>query len=418
LTKSDPNDLNGVDNDFDNDGVVDSLESVIGTSTTDPDSDDDGIPDGYELLGNEGWSMSENRTPDAHLNPTMRNLYVEADWMPSSGAAWDRSKEPYANIANDVANLFTNETAAFAAGQRVSIDLRKDGVVPYTQTIKLYDSSCPNSPDPNCVHFNTLKATYFRPDVFYRHYAHYVIFANIMGDTGIGGCRSGRAEMLGNDLVVTLPQRDAGGNPCLWIPSSIEQRGTVVHELGHNINQTHNGNDSASNTLNSVVHASVMNYRYQTLDQPGAPANAAHYSHGSGGCAACASSPKAVCVFANSIGGCANPAYVNCDCDLNEWSTLNLDFFEGSDFADGSSGGATATYPMGETPAAGAARRRAGSEKDLTQAVESRPLPKESAQHRRTRVQQRMASLQARGLEQGKDFVRSDDGEHLYSVCQ
>ena len=59
---------------------------------------------------------------------------------------------------------------------------------------------------------------------------------------------SGRAEIFGNDILVTLgPLWVSGGNsPMTGLPINgtvNEHAGTFMHELGHNLNLRHGGAD-------------------------------------------------------------------------------------------------------------------------------------------------------------------------------
>lgn len=45
--------------DSDSDGLIDGLESIVGTDPGNADSDDDGRTDGAELLGLDGGSLSD-----------------------------------------------------------------------------------------------------------------------------------------------------------------------------------------------------------------------------------------------------------------------------------------------------------------------------------------------------------------------
>ena len=154
-----------------------------------------------------------------------------------------------------------------------------------------------------------------------RPYFHYNIFGSQYDD----GCSSGLAEILGNDFVVTLG---------CWTFTQGQQRGTFVHEFGHNLNLTHFGNGN-NNGNNSVLHNSVMNYRYQIGGT--SPSGRHTYSFGGGEyCAPCTTSPKQACIDLNNLGQCGTPDGTTCDCDLNEWSSaIDYDMTEGGNLNDG-----------------------------------------------------------------------------------
>jgi len=72
-----------------------------------------------------------------------------------------------------------------------------------------------------------------------RQVFHYILFAHERTDN-IG--ESGRAEVGGNDILITLASY-AGG-----IGTTDQQAGTVMHELGHNLGLLHGGPDTDDNT--------------------------------------------------------------------------------------------------------------------------------------------------------------------------
>ena len=300
-------------NDFDNDGLTGPLESLIGTSSSNGDSDNDGIPDGVETIGgsdNWWWTFSRSSSAPFGNNPTRRNAYVEIDYMNDPNTA-GRNMQPYAGLPADAAEIFSTDGNA-------DLTLIVDDALPWRKNVGL-DGCFAMVPD--CVDFRAQKAASF--STFFperRPFFHYAIFANQYDN----GTSSGISEILGNDFVVTL---GAFSN------NQAEQRGTFMHEFGHNLNLGHFGNGN-NNGANSSVHRSVMNYRYQFA---GVPATGRHtYSSGGGGCAACATSPKQACVDLKNAGQCASAAGATCDCDLNEWgSAIDYDMTEGGNLNDG-----------------------------------------------------------------------------------
>ena len=77
----------------------------------------------------------------------------------------------------------------------------------------------------------------------------------IFGHTQSGGTTSGRAEVGGNDLMVTLGGWNGGTGG-----TSEQKAGTFMHELGHNLGLRHGGGDSRNYKPN---YLSVMNYFFQ-----------------------------------------------------------------------------------------------------------------------------------------------------------
>jgi hypothetical protein len=79
---------------------------------------------------------------------------------------------------------------------------------------------------------------------------------------------SGVAEILGNDLMVTLDHPSLA--PVIWRTSLRNmQTGTLMHELGHNLGLDHGGRDDRNYKPN---YLSIMNYMFQRDGIPSLPA--------------------------------------------------------------------------------------------------------------------------------------------------
>ena len=84
---------------------------------------------------------------------------------------------------------------------------------------------------------------------------HYALFGRQSADEPAS---SGVGELYGNDILVTL------GNPAYFTPTdTMQQEATLIHELGHNLNLKHGGNDDNNCKPN---YLSVMNYFLQFTD--------------------------------------------------------------------------------------------------------------------------------------------------------
>lgn len=165
-----------------------------------------------------------------------------------------------------------------------------------------------------------------------------------------------------------------------------------MHELGHNLSFGHGGNDT--NGEYSCVHTSVMNYRYELAGWGNSTVSPSRrYNYSRGRCDAigtsCANTcvnigddlrPK-YCVPANERSpkfGCMGvPHAAGCDCDISEWSAMNLMF-------------------QGSISANGASALRTGEQWALVQA--------------------RIEWLRAQGLQEGRDFVVDPRNWKLYAV--
>ncbi|MFP2906912.1 hypothetical protein ACLESD_18080 [Pyxidicoccus sp. 3LFB2] len=363
------------DNDGDEDGLSDALEALLGLNPEGVDSDGDMVPDPLELFGNEGFSFSE------WGNPAVRDVYVEVDWMQHPTNPY-LTRQPYPALVADAAAVFAQD-----AGVRLHAFI--DGALPW------YEVVC-YGPCNGGVDFYSLKQSGFSPaNPERRPYFHYVMWA--YRHSSSTSCSSGRAEMLGNDVIISMG--------CWASPSAAEQRGTFIHELGHNLALDHNGNDVAGQY--SEVHDSVMNYRYQLS---GVGHSGWHsYSSGGNGCASCETSPKAECGSCRGgFMGCGFPGCGACDCDVDEWGSLALDFSEDGDGDDGTG------------PVKGRLLLASDAPDDKGGPVRFRPLvPHEErpVAVRRDAVLRKRERLLARGQVEGRDFHVSADGTVLYAEC-
>lgn len=178
-----------------------------------------------------------------------------------------------------------------------------------------------------------------------------------------------------------------------------QQRGTFIHELGHNLNLGHNGNDDPSQQF-STIHESVMNYRYQFAGVPGTSRHT--YSDGSNGCAPCATSPKASCIACQNALTCST--CTDCDCDVNEWGSVNYDFYEGLEWDDGVHTGVSSS-PTSE-------------DEKLVPTRYAGKLPRPTAESRLARALNLAAERSARGEVEGVHFKLNKAKDELHSICR
>ncbi len=354
--------------DPDMDSISSQLESLIGSQGALTDSDLDGIPDEMELYGNDGFSFAE------YGSITRRDGYVEVDYM----AGFD----PYATLDSDMEGIFAQDSHD-GAKLHVFVDdeVAAHKVITY--------GTCPQGQD--CINFYTLKsASFSTANPERRPYFHYVVYADRYNDQY--STVSGAAEMPGNDVIVSL-----GG----WPRTEAQQRGTSVHEFGHNLNLGHNGNDDPNPAKQSIIHESVMNYRYQMSGIPGS--NRHTYSAGPFSYESCYTSPKASCETCRNANWCNIAHCVVCDYDYDEWASVDFE-------------GGTPGWENGVGRASGVSHSEQWEKLDAPHWAGA--VHQESAEHRANRVRAWRRQLEARGLAEGKDFVQSADGLHLYSVCR
>ena len=321
----------------DNDGIPDEIETALGTNPNQKDTDGDGIPDNVELLGvypNSGilgysdgaivmpWSGGTN---DANIgsDPLVKDLFVEVDYMTNSVNPHDHNPTLATNwntFAADTKSIFLSDNTWTGKTIRPHIEVSQS----MTEVTNMSFFNCPaptlrffdRKNDP--AWFNPLRASVY----------HYMIMGhNYLDQNCATTTSSGLAEQPGSDVMVTLGSFNA------QVGTVNAQRGTFIHELGHNLNLSHNGNDSTSGA-NSCIHSSVMNYRYQQTSW-GVNTHLRGWGYSNGQCSApqvggCSFSCTGGCVPApqsllSPKPGCGLGA-AGCDCDVPEWATLNLNF--------------------------------------------------------------------------------------------
>jgi hypothetical protein len=404
-------------NNSDTDGISNSIEAFYGTNPTQNDSDNDGILDGAELLwvvGSAGLNGAESTTvilPYQDSDPVQQDVFFEVDWMVGDS---NHSHAPFPAIAADLVGIFTNDSAWTGRYIRPHFEV--------SQVIGEYTGidfgNCSTNGVPGRLNFYSIKnnPSFFLPTR--KSIYHYVIaghsrFKNTAGCPIIAS--SGVAEILGNDVIVTLA----------FSETAVKQRGTYVHEGGHNLALLHHANADDSDNPNKgnwgCVHTSPMNYRYQltgwgTTSIP----SLRRFSYSRGLCDAtgpngscsntcvnrCVPSgqltPKGACGSAGTTGPWVSNG--TCDCDFSEWtSELNLKFQGDPDAQNGAGAGVDATFgiPKGKS-AEWIHPYLMGVGSALT------------AEHRGV-TQAKAAFLRGRGAREGVDFIVRPENGKLYS---
>ena len=140
---------------------------------------------------------------------------------------------------------------------------------------------CPIYPvNPSCVRIGLPQLfAQNRKDTF-----HYALFAHAIAATSplstpLPASISGVADRPGGDFMVTLGlwRSDIAAND--QVGSELQQAGTLMHELGHNLDLSHAGWNNTPNCMPD--YPSVMNYLYQTRGLTDASGNEQiDYSYG------------------------------------------------------------------------------------------------------------------------------------------
>jgi hypothetical protein len=235
-----------------------------------PDADGDGLCDSWETNGVDVQTPSGPVFVDLHAmgaNPKHKDIFVQTDYMVAS----DHTHKPDLSAIAAIVQAFANAPVANpdgSTGIALHVDCGSDCVMnPSNGTLwgsLSKANSLSHSPTlgaaaacNNCLYdwtnFLDLKSAHFPPErasIF-----HYAIFAHDLSfpDPAISGIS--RLPSTGmSDFIVSLGEwKDHVGS--VW-----EQAGTFMHELGHNLNLHHGGNDDLDYKPN---YLSIMNHLFQ-----------------------------------------------------------------------------------------------------------------------------------------------------------
>ena len=235
------------------------------------DTDGDDINDGDEFYGaTNGLDL-----PSMGLDPCHQDLLIEADWVHTTAQPADRNKPHINQVARLVAS-FASSGVANPDGV-TGITLHFDyGQAPYGGGNSVLDPANNTRVDLDTFAFNsgeyfTIKAANFAAD---RHgYFHYTLMCDSYSIGGTYVNSSGLGELPGDDFIVSMGQ---------WAIGNDNRIGNIfMHELGHNLNLRHGGNENLNYKPN---YNSVMNYGYGFCGADGdfdaIPDDLANYSHG------------------------------------------------------------------------------------------------------------------------------------------
>jgi hypothetical protein len=217
------------------------------------DADGDGIPDSAEVL-NGKFAGLDLYAMGARTG--QRDILIEVDYMASSDPGVTPQKQALDNVkasfASKTVNMIIDAGGLFSEGANTGYNWGGGQSVPSAACVYL-------GPQAGCAgDLYKYKAQYF--DVRRSSIFHYALFGISQLPSGAGGS-SGVAELPGNDFLVTLGGWNLNATPGSNLNKLINyQAGTFMHELGHNLNLRHGGNE---NTNYKPNYYSVMNYLYQ-----------------------------------------------------------------------------------------------------------------------------------------------------------
>ncbi len=196
--------------DTDGDGLTDVEEEYYETLSHQADTDNDGLPDGWEVLGRPMEDAGRFYLPVLGSDPLRKDVFLEIDWMEDETI----SEKALPSAINPIVRKFAAHDIALHVdwgrltgdgGNAVPLDDRLEGLDEIYYAIK----------DANFAEE--------RMGVY-----HYCLFAHRLGSD------NGLAEVEGDDLALGIANaRDSyfGGSRVF---DAFLQQGTLIHELGHN----------------------------------------------------------------------------------------------------------------------------------------------------------------------------------------
>jgi hypothetical protein len=254
------------------------------------DSDGDGLWDDWEMFGID---TNGNGTPNYIIpgaDPQHKDIYLEIDYFDCNVAGDDcdvgdtHSHEPKADAIAEAVQAFADAPVTNPDGvDGITLHVDVDDAIAHDNELNL---GC----FAGTRNFDTIKndPNFFGPNNPRRFTHHYVIFGHQQTATTTS---SGCGERPGNDFIVTLghwnyrcqggtnpgggcaDNTDCPGGVCQGlgdvdgdgdddhdVGSDRQQSGTLMHELGHNLNLQHGGGDCTNYKPN---YLSIMSYRYQ-----------------------------------------------------------------------------------------------------------------------------------------------------------
>jgi hypothetical protein len=242
------------------------------------DSDRDGISDLWEENGADlnGDTVIDVNLPAMGANKNHKDVFIEVDWMAQRppGCVWifcwgARSFTPDLAALADVRTAFANADVANpdgVPGINMHIDagagsimngattwggLSRANQVPYDANLGTF---LPNG-NYSWTEFQALKDANFEENRLPMF--HYAVYADRYGTSGSSGISRGIGA---SDFIVS-------DGPWTNGFTRIQERGTFMHELGHNLGLRHGGDDHRNYEPNFV---SIMNYSFQLDGIPSA----------------------------------------------------------------------------------------------------------------------------------------------------
>ncbi len=219
------------------------------------DADNDGIPDSAEVAGG-GYNGLDLYAMGARAGK--RDLFIEIDNMTSTDPGLNPQREALDKVvaafaAQNIVVHFDTGNAFAASFNPASYNLgNSTHNVPYTSSISL----SPADGLASSVYALKAKNMDFARNLIF----HYLVLGSSQKADGTAGS-SGLAELPGSDFLVSFGGWDLNRSNAINTNGLINfMAATIMHELGHNLNLHHGGDEDTNYKPNYV---SIMNYEYQ-----------------------------------------------------------------------------------------------------------------------------------------------------------
>ena len=254
------------------------FNDYVAVVRVDADTDGDGLWDDWERFGidTNGDGVVDLDLPALGADPNHKDVFIEIDYMDCATAGGDcatgdtHSHRPKTAAVNAVIQAFANANVNNPDGTTgINLHIDVSNAIAHQNNLNI-NGLCFNG-GTGIGSFDAVKndPANFGPNNPRRFAYHYALFTHQQVSTSTS---SGCGELPGNDFQVALGgwnvgsgDLDGDGLPDANVGTVQQQAGTLMHELGHNLNLGHGGGDGVNFKPN---YLSIMNYRFQVSGLP------------------------------------------------------------------------------------------------------------------------------------------------------
>lgn len=221
--------------DADGDLLDDAAESTLGTDPAQADTDLDGIPDGWEVLGHEGVDFAA-----LGASPLHKDLFVELDYQEFTDAMGFHTAKPSPIVVDALVAWYSGlDAVPNPDGQPgIAFHLVLDSVLP--STFLCNDGNFYGDEAPGNFLF---REAFHKVAVCPRPYS------------------QGFADIIGRIIHMNVQEADANPANDLTEHAAWEWYALFLHEMGHNLSLRHGGFQDLNHKPN---YPSFMNYAFPT----------------------------------------------------------------------------------------------------------------------------------------------------------